>query len=222
MLLFVIDAQDSPYTESLNYILELIEMSDKINKNIKYEILINKIDAEAFFTAEAKLAIRRAIEEKITEQLDNLGIARHENISYYNTSIYDHSIFEALSEIVQQLLPQSVSGFLKNILTSFVTKCDIEKAFIFDVVSKIYIATDANLMDSDTISLCSDLIDLTVDVSGIYGKHEQDAEDMKLQHDNPSLMDANVRESYFSAQIPPVLVTEWANTLSLQWSDQTL
>ena len=94
------------------------------------------------------------------------------NISYHLTSIYDHSIFEALSEIVQQLLPLSVSGFLKNILTSFVTKCDIEKAFIFDVVSKIYIATDANIPDPDTVSLCSDLIDLTVDVSGIYGKHE--------------------------------------------------
>ena len=76
VLLFVIDAQDSPYTESLNYILKMIEMSERINKKIKYEILINKIDAEAFFTADAKLAIRRAVEEKITEQLDNLGIER--------------------------------------------------------------------------------------------------------------------------------------------------
>ena len=114
------------------------------------------------------------------------------NISYHLTSIYDHSIFEALSEIVQQLLPLSVSGFLKNILTSFVTKCDIEKAFIFDVVSKIYIATDANIPDPDTVSLCSDLIDLTVDVSGIYGKHEHTMEeDMKMQQDMPNLMDAN-------------------------------
>ena len=58
VLLFVIDAQDRPYTEALNYIQKIIEMSYSINKNIKYEMLINKIDAEAFFTSESKLAIR--------------------------------------------------------------------------------------------------------------------------------------------------------------------
>ena len=96
---------------------------------------------------------------------------------------------------MQKLLPLPVFDFLKNILTSFVTKCDIEKAFIFDVVSKIYIATDANLMETDTIALCSDMIDLTVDVSGIYGGKEMKEEEMKQNGSNGlvnnSLMDAN-------------------------------
>ena len=35
VLLFVIDAPDSSYTESLNYFLKMIEMNDKINKKIK-------------------------------------------------------------------------------------------------------------------------------------------------------------------------------------------
>ena len=214
VLLFVIDAQDRPYTESLNYILKIIEMSYSIKKDIKYEMLINKIDAEAFFTSESKLQIRRAIEQAITERLNNIDLLNdiHENISYYLTSIYDHSIFESLSEIVQKLLPISVHDFLKNILTSFVTKCDIEKAFIFDVVSKIYIATDANLMETDTISLCSDMIDLTVDVSGIYGSKQQEKnnknnnennnnndnmmehkqqENMMMMNENQNLIDAN-------------------------------
>ena len=211
-LLFVIDAQDRPYTEALNYISKTIELSYSINKSIKYEILINKIDAEAFFTSESKLTIRRIIEQHITERLDNIGLLNEKefqdgNISYYLTSIYDHSIFEALSEIIQKLLPVSVHQFLKNILTSFVTKCDIEKAFIFDIVSKIYIATDANLMETDTISLCSDMIDLTVDVSGIYGSHKElkqvgiedekdndgDLQNVSYQPPNPNqnLIDAN-------------------------------
>jgi Ras-related GTP-binding protein C/D len=45
----------------------------------------------------------------------------------------------------------------------------IEKAFLFDVVSKIYIATDSNPVDMQTYELCSDMIDVVIDVSCIYG-----------------------------------------------------
>lgn len=45
----------------------------------------------------------------------------------------------------------------------------IEKAFLFDVVSKIYIATDSNPVDIQSYELCSDMIDVVVDVSCIYG-----------------------------------------------------
>ena len=42
----------------------------------------------------------------------------------------------------------------------------IEKAFLFDVVSKIYIATDASLVDMQTYELCCDMIDVVLDISG--------------------------------------------------------
>ena len=45
----------------------------------------------------------------------------------------------------------------------------IEKAFLFDVVSKIYIATDSSPVDMQTYELCSDMIDVVLDVSSIYG-----------------------------------------------------
>ena len=45
----------------------------------------------------------------------------------------------------------------------------IEKAFLFDVVSKIYIATDSSPVDMQTYELCSDMIDVVIDVSSIYG-----------------------------------------------------
>lgn len=40
---------------------------------------------------------------------------------------------------------------------------------MFDVVSKIYIATDSNPVDNVTYELCSDMIDVVIDVSCIYG-----------------------------------------------------
>ncbi|KAG2467683.1 RRAGD protein, partial [Polypterus senegalus] len=45
----------------------------------------------------------------------------------------------------------------------------IEKAFLFDVVSKIYIATDSTPVDMQTYELCCDVIDVVIDISCIYG-----------------------------------------------------
>ena len=38
-----------------------------------------------------------------------------------------------------------------------------------DVVTKLYVATDSNPVDVHTYELCSDLVDVVVDVSYIYG-----------------------------------------------------
>jgi Ras-related GTP-binding protein C/D len=48
----------------------------------------------------------------------------------------------------------------------------MEKTFLIDVVSKIYIATDFAPVDMQTYELCSDMIDVVVDVSCIYGTTE--------------------------------------------------
>jgi hypothetical protein len=45
----------------------------------------------------------------------------------------------------------------------------MEKSFLFDVVSKVYIATDSNPVDMQSYELCSDMIDVVIDVSCIYG-----------------------------------------------------
>ncbi|KAF6365241.1 Ras related GTP binding D [Rhinolophus ferrumequinum] len=51
----------------------------------------------------------------------------------------------------------------------------IEKAFLFDVVSKIYIATDSTPVDMQTYELCCDMIDVVIDISCIYGLKEDGA-----------------------------------------------
>lgn len=51
----------------------------------------------------------------------------------------------------------------------FFQNSGIEKAFLFDVVSKIYIATDSSPVDMQSYELCCDMIDVVIDVSCIYG-----------------------------------------------------
>lgn len=45
----------------------------------------------------------------------------------------------------------------------------MEKSFLFDVASKIYIATDTSIVEMQTYELCCDMIDVSTDISSIYG-----------------------------------------------------
>lgn len=69
--------------------------------------------------------------------------------------------------MIQKLIPQLPT--LENLLNILCSNSGIEKAFIFDVVSKIYIATDSSPVDMQSYELCSDMIDVVIDISCIYG-----------------------------------------------------
>ena len=58
------------------------------------------------------------------------------NMTPHCFSIYDHSIFEAMSIVCQQLLENILSPF-ENILNAFVSSNKMEKAFIFDLHPKV-------------------------------------------------------------------------------------
>lgn len=47
-------------------------------------------------------------------------------------------------------------------------QCSMDKAFLFDTSSKIYIATDSSPLDNQTYVICSDYIDLIGDFSLLY------------------------------------------------------
>jgi len=59
--------------------------------------------------------------------------------------------------------------FFYRLFGCFPQHSGIEKAFLFDVVSKIYIATDSSPVDMQSYELCCDMIDVVIDVSCIYG-----------------------------------------------------
>jgi len=57
------------------------------------------------------------------QAMDDLAEAKLEDIhlSFYLTSIYDHSIFEAFSKVIQKLIPQLPA--LENLLDIFISVC---------------------------------------------------------------------------------------------------
>jgi Ras-related GTP-binding protein C/D len=167
-LIFVVDAQDEPYDHVLQSFTNAVTRALELNPNIVIEVFINKVDGELFLSDESKYDCRRDIMTQVTDELTEAGVSPDSvHIRYHLTSIYDHSIYEALSRVVQRLIPQLPT--LENLLSVLVSTCSMEKAYLFDVVSKLYISTDPGPVDMQSVELCSDMIDVVLDISGIYG-----------------------------------------------------
>mmetsp|Transcript_23945 Transcript_23945/g.59672 ORF Transcript_23945/g.59672 Transcript_23945/m.59672 type:complete len:341 (+) Transcript_23945:112-1134(+) len=164
VVVFVIDAQEEPYTEALAMAKKTIEVAHKVNPKISFDILIHKVDGDQFFSDDHKTDIQRDIHSKLTEELQDKVDAQ---IMFHCTSIYDHTIFEAFSKVVQKLIPQL--PVLEQCLDYLITNSRMEKAYLFDAVSKVYIASDPQPVDLQSYELCSDMIDVVIDVSCIYG-----------------------------------------------------
>eukprot|EP00695_Tsukubamonas_globosa_P003277 TRINITY_DN549_c0_g1_i2.p1 TRINITY_DN549_c0_g1~~TRINITY_DN549_c0_g1_i2.p1 ORF type:complete len:294 (+),score=96.86 TRINITY_DN549_c0_g1_i2:144-1025(+) len=162
-IVFVIDAQDS-YADALQKLHFTIVKAHQVNPNIIFEVFIHKVDglSDDFHKIETQRDVQQQVQDEIADaKIENLALRFH------LTSIYDHSIFEAFSKVVQKLIPQLPT--LENLLDMLIQNSRIEKAFLFDVVSKIHIATDSSPVDPTTYELCSDMIDVVIDVSCIYG-----------------------------------------------------
>ncbi|CAG0908188.1 unnamed protein product, partial [Cyprideis torosa] len=123
-------------------------------------------------TDDHKIETQRDIHQRATEELVDAGLDTI-NLTFHLTSIYNHSIFEAFSKVVQKLIPQMAT--LENLLNIFNTNSGIEKSFLIDVVSKIYVATDSiTPVDIQSYELCCDMVDVVIDLSVIYGSQTEE------------------------------------------------
>mmetsp|Transcript_53784 Transcript_53784/g.114820 ORF Transcript_53784/g.114820 Transcript_53784/m.114820 type:complete len:329 (-) Transcript_53784:70-1056(-) len=162
---FVIDVQEDPYMEAISQARRTIDTALKVNPKMSFDVFIHKIDGDQFFSDDQKAGVRTDIETR----LNNAGRDELEtHVSYHCTSIYDHTIFEAFSKVVQRLLTAQLPP-LVSCLDVLLGQSRLERVFLFDAVSKIYIASDPQPVDLQSYELCSDMIDVVVDVSCIYG-----------------------------------------------------
>mmetsp|Transcript_24424 Transcript_24424/g.35891 ORF Transcript_24424/g.35891 Transcript_24424/m.35891 type:complete len:351 (+) Transcript_24424:159-1211(+) len=164
-LVYVIDAQEDDYEDSLPKLAETISVAHNANPSIHFEVFLHKVDGD-FMSEETKAERKQGIQSFVSAELSEKGNG-DVLVSYYLTSIYDHSALEAFSKVVQKLVPQLPT--LNSLLDVLIACCNIEKSFIVDVITKLYIATDSTPVDAHTYELCSDLLDVVVDISYIYG-----------------------------------------------------
>lgn len=161
-VIWVIDAQDQ-YLDALNQLIDTITYLAQTWPAINVEVFVHKVDG---LSEEYKNDTFRDIRQRILDELSDLG---YDNapVSFYQTSIYDHSVFESISKVIQKLLPQLPT--LESLLNSLCSTCRIQKAYLFDIITKIYIASDTSPQDTNSYEICSDFIDVVVDIGELYG-----------------------------------------------------
>mmetsp|Transcript_28124 Transcript_28124/g.56410 ORF Transcript_28124/g.56410 Transcript_28124/m.56410 type:complete len:586 (+) Transcript_28124:43-1800(+) len=187
-LIFVLDAQDEPYDHVLQSFTDTVTRAVRANPTIAVEVFVHKVDGELFLSDEAKYDCRRDVMQQVADELADAGLSHDAiPISYHLTSIYDHSVFEAFSRVVQRLIPELPT--LEHLLNVLVSTCSMEKAYLFDVASKLYISTDSSPVDMQSVELCSDMIDVVLDVSGIYGLGGQSPSGKGQKNANRALED---------------------------------
>ncbi|CRL26737.1 Gtr1/RagA G protein [Penicillium camemberti] len=185
-LVWVIDAQDD-YLDSVARLNRTILTVQQFYPGINIEVFIHKVDG---LSDEYRTDTFQDIVQRISDELSDAG---YENapVHYYLTSIYDYSVFEAFSKVIQKLIPNLST--LENLINTLANNCGFEKTYLFDVLSKIYIASDTRPVDMACYEMCSGYIDVIVDISELYswdhpvrkrlGDQIQEAESHVVLHD---------------------------------------
>ncbi|KAG2198679.1 hypothetical protein INT46_003255, partial [Mucor plumbeus] len=196
-LVFVIDAQDD-YSNALHRLQYTIVKVWQVNPGITFEILIHKVDG---LSEEYRDDVKIDIIRKMQEFLVDIDEEQNIHLLYHLTSIYDNSIYEAFSKIIQKLIRELPT--LENLLNILRANSGVEKAYLFDTLTKIYIATDSTPVEMDSYELCSDMIDVVLDIECIYGPqsgcgpyNNEEESDAKIQnaagYDESTLRDLEV------------------------------
>jgi Ras-related GTP-binding protein C/D len=128
-LIFVIDAvvrrlssffslqRKDDYQNALANLHRVIMAARTYNPSIHLEVFIHKVDTltsdyqqgitfhSAITDSLFLLDIKRDIQQRVGDELADVGEV-DVPIEYHMTSIFDHSVFEAFSKIIQKLIPQ--------------------------------------------------------------------------------------------------------------------
>ncbi|PVU87993.1 hypothetical protein BB561_006087 [Smittium simulii] len=193
VIVFVIDTQDD-IQKSLHYLYSSMDLIFSIQPNTQFNIFLHKIDG---LSEELRQDINQEIQHRIFSHMDYEG---YDNslVQFYLTSIYNKSIYEAMSRVSHKLVP-NVST-LENILTSFCYKSNLDKAYLFDMDSKLFIATDSFPFASQYHQFCCSTIGLMEDLTTMYSEYQLNQSGEVFSHQVATIhLDANY--SIFTFQV---------------------
>lgn len=96
-VVYVIDAQEDDFMDALPRLAETIKRMYTINPKIFFEVFLHKVDGD-IMSEEIKSERQQDIQHFLSTEL--VEIQGQVQISYYLTSVYDHSALEAFSKVL--------------------------------------------------------------------------------------------------------------------------
>ncbi|KZT73074.1 hypothetical protein DAEQUDRAFT_722183 [Daedalea quercina L-15889] len=153
-LIFVIDIQhlnQPPITKLVTMIISAYNESPRIN----LEVFVHKADT---LSEEYRMENWRYIQQRILDELADISPEYEQMIpiNFHLTSIHDHTLHDAFSRTLHKSIESL--PYLEDLLNVFCTNSQSSKAFLFDINSRLYVATDASPVDAPTHSLCNDYL----------------------------------------------------------------
>ncbi|KAG8731743.1 hypothetical protein FRC11_002578 [Ceratobasidium sp. 423] len=167
-IVFFIDIQDD-YHLPIRRFYDLVAAAYEANiTNLPFEVLVHKAEAHS---EDYRVDNFREIQQRIeTELYDYPAEPLHTYypINYYMTSVYDHTIHEAFSRVVQRITSQVHVAALENLMNVLTPNCSMAKCFLFDVNLRIYVATDASPVDPGSYEACSEYVQTILTFARLY------------------------------------------------------
>ncbi|KAL0060186.1 GTP-binding protein gtr2 [Marasmius tenuissimus] len=162
-LIFVIDIRDL-YNQPISKLIEFIMAAYHQNPNLNLEVFVHKSEK---LHEDDKIENFRQINERVADRLlDENPEYEQMPLNFYLTSIYDHTLHEAFSQVLHKLIDSL--PYLEDLLNVFCANSQSPKAFLFDTQSRLYVATDASPVDSATHNLCCDNLAMLNSFAPLY------------------------------------------------------
>lgn len=146
--------------------------------NIKFAVFIHKTDSISDDYREDTV---RDIQQRITDDLDDAGLT-NPPITFHSTSVYDISISEALSKVLQLLIPQLPT--FEALINNIAVNCCFHKLYLIDTLTKLFIASDTSPGDTASYSLLCDWFDTLMDLADLYSTEGQSNESHAISERN--------------------------------------
>merc|ERR1712021_67643 len=176
--IYVVDSQDhyqqdSEYIEAMDRMQLFHKELTEYNSKIKFEVFLHKSDQ---LSDDQEQAIQEATYGIISD--NTLPIAVH------TTDLFNQTIFEATSRVIQKLIREQAQ--LENLLNMMISKASVAKAYLYDVQTKLYVATDSmQHMQHYSVhmEICSGMIEMVYRINNYYECRRDDAEDQVTPFD---------------------------------------
>ena len=95
--------------------------------------------------------------------------------NFFITSIYNSTLYEAFSTILQNIIPQYQN--LCILIEEVCKNCCIDNAYLFDINNKFCLAYNSSLKKVNMFDICLNMIDFAVEMGNIYEENENNIND---------------------------------------------
>ncbi|MES1913618.1 MAG: hypothetical protein MHM6MM_005797 [Cercozoa sp. M6MM] len=182
-VVFVLDAQDTtePFDDAVDQIARVIRTAHEVRRDIHFDVFVHKVDGGDtgnYFSDEARFDLQRLVQVSLGQVLRDLGMAEV-GFQCHLTSIHEPILLEAMSRVVQKLVGNAHANAhaVGNLVDSLIANSAVDKAFLFDTRSKLFVATDSNPIDANVFALCTEFLDVFVDLGTLYGLPAEDSQE---------------------------------------------